>query len=186
LTIGRVERDPTPSWDKLGPDNSLSMSGVAVGGLPQMDWVSGTTRLPDDVDWSTIRPDLMAVELVDFETTDIEEQLSDALADLTEIVEESEEKGFLAPTESARQLAEQLLISMFAISPRRFEVYPMPKGEIAIDGHDGYGRRIVVFCESGGGLRCLTNDNGKRDSYSGSNPQGTVGPFIREALEAFL
>lgn len=113
-------------------------------------------------------------------------ELADALTDLNEIVVESEEKGFEVPSESACQLAEQLLRTMYAISPRRFEIYPMPNGEIAIDGHDVQGRRIIVFCGDRGGIRCLTNDDGKRDSYSDSTPHGTMGSFIQKALEAFL
>lgn len=186
LTIGRVGSEPEPNWERLSSSPSFLISGADVDRLPQIEWVSGTPRALSEFGWSIVPPGLSAVEHAENAATEVAAEFADALADLTEIVEESEEKGFASPTKSACQLAEQLLYSMYAISPRRFEVYPMPKGEIAIDSHDGHGRRIVVFCEPGGSVRCLTNDNGKRDSYSDSNPQGTVGSFIQEALEAFL
>lgn len=142
-------------------------------------------KIADDVTWSIVPAGDDPVDQVGAKFDIAPTELTDALTDLEEIVEEAEEKGFTVPTKSASQLAEQLLYAMYAISPRRFEIYPMPHGEIAIDARDGQGRRIIVFCEPGGSMRCLSNDNGKRDRYSESNPQGTAGPFIREALEAF-
>ena len=186
LTIIHVDRESEPVREGLSSRFSNLIFGADLDRLRSIDRGSSTTRALADFGWSNVLPKLGVAEHVSDAATDVPAEFADALADLTEIVEESEEKGFIVPTESAYQLAEQLLYSMYAISPRRFEVYPMPKGEIAIDSNDGHGRRIVVFCEPLGSLKCLTNDNGKRDSYSDSNPLGTAGPFIREALEAFL
>ena len=71
---------------------------------------------------------------------------------------------------------------MYGISPRRFEVYPTPDGEIAIDAPGGPGRSILLLCDSDGGALCLVNMNGdhRRARYStaGILPDG----FVRDAL----
>ena len=78
--------------------------------------------------------------------------------------------------------AERLLKDMHEIAPRRFEVYPTPDGEIAIDAPDGRGSSIILLCDSDGGALCLVNMNGshRRRRYSEIDtiPDG----FLREAL----
>ena len=59
-------------------------------------------------------------------------ELVDAMRDLRDAGEEAREEGFPAPSDLAMANAEQLLRAMYQISPRRFEVYPTPDGEIAI------------------------------------------------------
>lgn len=150
------------------------------------DRLSGECRVADDAFWFVVSERHDAIQSAETIPPSMPPELADALTDLREIVEEAEEKEFEVPTESTCQLADQLLHTMYAISPRRFEIYPMPTGEIAIDGHDGHGRRIIVFCGPNGNIRCLTNENGKRDSYSDSCPHGMMGSFIQGALGAFL
>ena len=171
--------------DRIGAGVSHWMD-AEISSLPSRVYgASVEFKIADDVTWSIVPDGDDTVNQAGAKFDIAPSELTDALTDLEEIVEEAEEKGFTVPTKSARQLAEQLLYAMYAVSPRRFEIYPMPHSEIAIDAHDTQGRRIIVFCEPGGSMRCLSNNNGKRDSYSESSPQGTVGPFIREALEAF-
>lgn len=71
---------------------------------------------------------------------------------------------------------------MYGISPRRFEVYPTPDGEIAINAPDGEGRSVILLCDSEGGALCLVNLNGhhRRARYSTTEmlPDG----FVHEAL----
>ena len=152
----------------------------------RVDRTAGEYQAVDDVFSFILQERHHRIQRVETPPASVLPELADALTDLNEIVVESEEKGFEVPSESACQLAEQLLRTMYAISPRRFEIYPMPNGEIAIDGHDSQRRRIIVFCGASGGIRCLTNADGKRDSYSDSSPHGMMGSFIQGALEAFL
>ena len=186
LTIVHVEPGRDPIWALSGTGISFWTPETIADRLPQIDWAAGESNPLDDVSLSIVPPGINPGGRVDKASVDVPTELADALTDLAEIVEESEEKGFALPTDPARRLANLLLRSMYSISQRRFEVYPMPKGEIAIDCNDGHGQRIVVFCEPAGSLRCLTNHNGKRDGYRDSDPQSEVGAFIREALEAFL
>ena len=108
-------------------------------------------------------------------------ELNDALRDLREARDETREEGFPQPSEFALKNAERLLREMYGISPRRFEVYPTPDGEIAIDAPDGQGRSVILLCDSEGGTLCLVNLNGhhRRARYSTETlPDG----FVHEAL----
>ncbi len=109
-------------------------------------------------------------------------ELNDALHDLREARDEARDEGFPQPPDVALKNAERLLREMYGISPRRFEVYPTPDGEIAIDAPDGQGRSVVLLCDSEGGALCLVNlnDNHRRAQYSTTEmlPDG----FVHEAL----
>ncbi len=108
--------------------------------------------------------------------------LKAALTDLREAREEAREEGFSLPSCLAIENATRLLQEMYSILPRRFEVYPMPDGEIAIDAPGGYGRSVVLLCYSDGGALCSVNIDGnhRRARYSSADalPDG----FLREAL----
>ena len=78
-------------------------------------------------------------------------KLNDALHDLREARDEAREEGLPQPSDTALGNAERLLREMYGISPRRFEVYPTPDGEIAIDAPDGQGRSVILLCDSEGG-----------------------------------
>ena len=110
-------------------------------------------------------------------------ELYDALYDLYEATDEALEEGFPVPSEIALENAECLLREMYWISPRRFEVYPTPDGEIAIDAPGGHGRSVLLLCDSEGGALCLVNMNGthRRARYDTTKtlPDG----FVREALD---
>ena len=109
-------------------------------------------------------------------------ELRDALRDLEETADEAHEEGFPVPSNSALEYARTILCAMYAISPRRYEVYPTPDGEVAIDAPGGFGRSVLLLCESDGGALCLVNMNGshRRARYSDAKmlPDG----FVREAL----
>ncbi|MYD60045.1 MAG: hypothetical protein F4W91_03295 [Gemmatimonadetes bacterium] len=109
-------------------------------------------------------------------------ELYAALHDLQEATDEALEEGFPVPSELALENAERLLREMYLISPRRYEVYPTPDGEIAIDAPGGYGRSVLLLCDFEGSALCLVNMNGnhRRAHYDTTNtlPDG----FVREAL----
>ena len=115
-------------------------------------------------------------------TRELDKKLSDALSDLGEAVKEALDDGFPKPSETALNNADRLLRAMYKISPRRFEVYPTPDGEIAIDAPNGQGSSVILLCESEGGALCLANlkCGHRRSRYSSAQilPDG----FVREAL----
>ena len=112
----------------------------------------------------------------------IDNELAEALSDLRESRSEAQEEGYPIPSDVALENAGRLLKAMYRISPRRYEVYPTPDGEIAIDTPGGYNRSALLLCDSEGGALCLVNINGnhRRARYSDSDrlPDG----FVREAL----
>ncbi len=109
--------------------------------------------------------------------------LRDALGDLDEAAVEARDEEFPVPSDLALANARRLLLAMYKLSPQRFEVYPTPDGEVAIDAPGGYGRSVLLLCASDGGALCLVNMDGRhrraRYSDTGSLPDG----FVREALE---
>ena len=113
-------------------------------------------------------------------------ELKDALTDLHEAREEACEEGFSPPSCLAIENATRLLQEMYSILPRRFEVYPMPDGEIAIDAPGGYGRSVVLLCYSNGGALCSVNIDGNHRRARYSNADTLPDGFLREALEELV
>lgn len=147
-------------------------------------WAKGTLSFPVGVIISptsgTIKPPFEYIakrfSLVSYP------KLNDALRDLRNVTNEANEEGFPPPSSTASNNAERLLRAMYAISSRRYEIYPTPDREIAIDAPNGYGRSVILLCDSDGGALCLVNMNGnhRRARYSSTEilPDG----FMREAL----
>lgn len=110
--------------------------------------------------------------------------LNDALSDLRGARDEAREEGFSQPSDQAFQNAERLLKAMYGISPRRFEVYPTPDSEIAIDAPDGQGQSVILLCDSDGGALCLVNMNGNHRRARYATTKTLPDGFVREALAA--
>lgn len=113
-------------------------------------------------------------------------ELRDALTDLNEAREEAREEGFSPPSQLAIENATRLLQEMYSILPHRFEVYPMPDGEIAIDAPGGYGRSVVLLCYSDGGALCSVNIDGNHRRARYSNADTLPDGFLREALDELV
>ena len=114
-------------------------------------------------------------------------ELRDALHDLDGAIAEACAENFPAPSEAALMNGRRLLQAMYRISPRRFEVYPTPDGEIAIDAPGGQGRSVLLLCDSNGGALCSVNLNGahKRARYpdAGLLPDEFVGGALAELIQ---
>ena len=108
--------------------------------------------------------------------------LNDVLRDLEDVRAEAGEEGFPLPSDEALANARRLLIEMYEILPRRFEVYPTPDGEIAIDAPSGHGRSVILLCASDGSALCLVNMNGDHRRARYSTVKTLPDGFLREAL----
>lgn len=108
--------------------------------------------------------------------------LLEAFHDLDQIVEEAGEQGFPEPSEVATRNAASLLKRMFALSSRRYEIYPTPDGEVAIDAPDGHGQSVLVLCSSSGGVLCLVNVKAGHRRARYSSAATLPDRFVREAL----
>ena len=109
-------------------------------------------------------------------------RLADALRDLEEVKDEARDKGFPTPADVACKNANRLLKEMCPLSQRRFEIYPMPDGEIAIDVSDGQGSSVLLLCDSDGGAPCLVNMGSKHRWARYSFAEALPDDFVREAL----
>lgn len=68
--------------------------------------------------------------------------------DLADVRNEAEAEGWPTPSDSACTGARRLLVEMFDVLPCRYEVYPTPHGEVAIDLPSGFSASILVLCIS--------------------------------------
>ena len=76
-----------------------------------------------------------------------------------------------------------LLRRVYEISPRRYEVYAMSDGDIAIDGSGSNGRRVVIVCESGGGILRLVSPSSLSLTEEYPSADAVPDDFLREALD---
>ncbi len=109
--------------------------------------------------------------------------LNSAMEDLAEAPAEAQNEEFPVPSTLALENARRLLLAVYKLSPRRFEVYPTPDGEVAIDAPGGYGRSVLLLCDSDGGALCLVNMDGRHRRARYSDMELLPDGFVREALE---
>ncbi len=108
--------------------------------------------------------------------------LREALTDLDEIIEESIESGYKIPTQSACLDAQRILTEMYDISPRRFQVYPMPDGDITIDGSGVYDRWVMLLCKPDGRGLCVVGIDGQERHRHYTTLESLPDEFVRQAL----
>lgn len=92
-----------------------------------------------------------------------DELLKEAIRDLDNARLEAAEEGYRRPSQLAISNARGILDQMYRVRARRYEVYPMPDGEIAIDAPVD-GSSIVIVCDSEGGVLYLRNASGEQES----------------------
>ena len=109
-------------------------------------------------------------------------ELAEAVAELDDVVAYAEEIEVETPSAVAFGNALRLLKAMYRVAPRRYSVYPMPDGYIAIDARGGDDRIAVVMCGSDGGVLCLVSGDGEHRRARYSTARGLPDGFIREAL----
>lgn len=107
--------------------------------------------------------------------------LRNAMQDLEEAAYAAVEDEFPEPSRDALTNARRILRAVYEIAPGRYEIYPTPDGEVAIDAA-GAACSVLLLCDSNGGALCLVNMNGEhrraRYSSTGFLPDG----FVRDAL----
>ena len=108
--------------------------------------------------------------------------LRDALDDARAVESEAIEEGFPIPSALALANSRKLLPLLYGIRPCRFEVYPTPDGEVAIDARWQAGSSLLLLCDSQGGALCLVNNHGDNRRASYSNTALLPDGFVREAL----
>ncbi len=115
-------------------------------------------------------------------TATLDDDLREALRDLDEAAAEAAASDIPEPSSVAIDNARQLLAAMYDAAPRRFEVYPTPDGEIAIDAPSGRGSSVVLLCASGGGVMCLVNAAGAQRLTRYADAAEVPAEVLRDAL----
>ena len=108
--------------------------------------------------------------------------LAIAQQDLAGVVEDAREEGYPIPSDLAFQNARRLLPEICQLTPRPVAVYADPYDGIAIDISGGFGRSVLVLCESGGSALCSVNLDGEHRRARYDNTRTLPDGFIREAL----
>ena len=109
--------------------------------------------------------------------------LEATLQDLQDARLEAEEEGFPCPSDAALNNAERVLLRLHDIWACRYEVYPMPDGEIAIHVRGGPRKSVALLFEPEGQVLCLVSlgTNWRRARYS--NSATLPDAFVIEALK---
>lgn len=115
------------------------------------------------------------------EPPSVDDALGDMLADLRDARAEAVEEGFPPPSDISITRAER--VSVKTRSARRFEVYPTPDGEIAIDMPID-GGSVLLLCDSDGGALCLVNLNGDKRQKRYASADELPDMFLVQAAPA--
>ena len=110
-----------------------------------------------------------------------DDALLDMLADLRDARAEAVEEGFPPPSDVSITRAERVLTETRRFSTRRFEVYPTPDGEIAIDMPID-GGSVLLLCDSDGGALCLVNLNGDKRQKRYASADELPDSFLVQAV----
>lgn len=110
------------------------------------------------------------------------QDLNDALHDLDDACVEANEEEFPIPSDTAVKNARWLLPRMYAILPRRFEVYPTPDGEIAIDVPGGPDHSALILLDSDGGAQYFGYFDGKQHFEQLSDAGNITDDFLQTVL----
>ena len=109
--------------------------------------------------------------------------LDAALRDAITVENEALAEDFPIPSSIAQANAKKLLPLLYAIASCRFEVYPTPDAEVAIDARWHVGSSLILLCDSQGGALCLVNNRGNSRQASYSNAEALPDGFVREAID---
>ena len=114
------------------------------------------------------------------------QDLADALADLADACEEAREDGFPIPDQELLDRSEQLLRKLYVVWPHRFEVYPMPDGEIVLDAPNRRDSSVLVLCEPGGEVLCMAHIRGKHERKRYPSTEHLPDKFLTKALASLF
>lgn len=108
--------------------------------------------------------------------------LAIAEQELAGVAEDAQEEGYPAPSDLAFENARRLLPAICQLTPHPVAVYADPDDGIAIDISGGFGRSVLLLCESDGGTLLMVNLDGEHRRARYDNTHTLPDGFIREAL----
>lgn len=108
--------------------------------------------------------------------------LAEAVEDLEDLAAHAEEIEVETPSQTTIETARRLLEAMCHTSSRRFSVYPMDDGKVAIDARGRNQSIVMVICRADGSVLCLVNTDGNGREALYQTAQQLPDDFIRQAL----
>lgn len=189
---GLFTADPENACDQHDFSNAIETLpvhalGVDTGWLAVGDEVIRVYRDSDatasDQLVDALRALREAVQGREFHIELLPANLAAAQQELAGVADEAHEEGYPVPSELAFDNARRLLPAISRLSPRPMSVYPTPDGEICIDMSRGFGRSVLLLCESGGGALCLVNLDLEHRRAHYDTVRTLPDGFVREALD---
>lgn len=86
--------------------------------------------------------------------------LVEALGELQTVPIEADEMGFSQPETDTIRRAEKVLRQLYGVVPRRYFVYPMDPGDVAVGAPGSRGHSVVFYCFPDGSIHCYVNLQG--------------------------
>ena len=109
-------------------------------------------------------------------------ELEEALSDLELVIEEAQENDWDLPSLSAQSNAERILRTLYDISPRRFEAYSMPNGDISVVAKGLRSHWVLLSVEPDGGALCVVCIDGEESHQHYDDTASLPDDFMREAI----
>ena len=115
-------------------------------------------------------------------TETVPDMLAIAEQELAGVAEEAQEEGYPVSSDLAFENARRLLPEICQLTPRPVAVYADPDDGTTIDISGGFGRSVLLLCESGGSALCIVNLDGEHRRARYDNSRTLPDGFVREAL----
>lgn len=92
------------------------------------------------------------------------------------------EEEYVEPSDNTLANAEKLLRKMFGAVPRRYFVYPMSDGEVAIDAPSKNGDSVIVYCNPDGSVWCSVDRDAGGELREYDSIEGLPDAFLCNVL----
>ncbi len=109
--------------------------------------------------------------------------LADALRKLGRVrAWAAHEEEYVEPSDDTLENAGRLLRKMFGAVPRRYFVYPMSDGEVAIDAPSKNGDSVIVYCNPDGSVWCSVDRGAGGEFQEWDSAEGLPDAFLCDVL----
>ena len=109
-------------------------------------------------------------------------ELEEALSDLALVIDEARENDWALPSVSAQESADRILRDLYDFSPRRFEAYSMPKGNISVVAKGLRSHWVLLSIEPNGRALCVVCINGEESHEHYDDTDHLPDDFMRNAI----
>lgn len=179
--------DYEPAYDRHDFSNAIAtlpvpVFGADTGRVEVIRVYGGSVAAESDRLLDALQAFREAVQQHGFRIEILPAQLAAAQQELAAVADAAREEDYPVPSELAFDNARRLLPELYQLSPRPMSVYPTPDGEVCIDIAGGFGRSVLLLCESGGGALCLVNLDLEHRRAHYDTVRTLPDGFVREAL----